>query len=174
LIDNLMSLINSFTYPFSNLLSAQEMNSLYGLRFGLDYLVPFVNIIPRRFSDVVGLADIDTLYYITSNYYHSYVAGFTGKGGVPNDIITVAFRQFAFLGIMIGGSIAGILLKYLDNAIEKLNRLGGEYSQLIVTNCMVVVVLLFLEPYSAIMAYFHIIISLFLTRSILHIKSGNS
>lgn len=171
--DNVMSLANSFTYPFSNLLMANEMNRVNGLRFGLDYLAPFVNILPHRLLHAVGLSDIDTLYKITMDYYHSYVTGFTLKGGVPNDIITVAFRQLAFPGVMICGSIAGILLKYLDRAIKKLNCLGGEYSQLITTNCMVVVVLLFLEPYSAIMAYFHIIVSLFLTKSILHIAKNN-
>lgn len=172
-MDNLMSLVNSFTYPFSNLLMADKMSSVYGLRFGLDYLAPFVNLIPHRFLNAVGLSELDTLYHITTDYYHAYVAEFSLKGGVPNDIITVAVRQFAFPGIMICGSIVGILLKYLDNAIENLNRLGGEYSQLILTNCMVVVVMLFMEPYSAIMAYFHIIVSLFLTKSILHIAKCN-
>ena len=168
-IDNTMSLANSFTYPFSNLLMANDMNRVNGLRFGLDYLAPFVNILPHRLLNAVGLSDIDTLYKMTMDYYHSYVAGFTLKGGVPNDIITVAFRQLAFPGVMICGSIMGLLLKYLDIAIDKLNCLGGEYSHLIMTNCMVVVVLLFLEPYSAIMAYFHIIVSIFLTKSILQI-----
>ena len=165
-IDNLVALVNSFTYPYSNLLLSAEMNSIYGLRFGLDYIAPVVNLIPARFLNITGL-EIETLYHITSDYYHTNVLGFQLTAGVPNDLLTVAIRQLFFPGIILCGSFMGMFLAFIDVGIRKLAKMGNEYRQLALTNSLVVIVMLFLEPNSVLMAYYHILLSLFLTRSIL-------
>jgi oligosaccharide repeat unit polymerase len=170
-MDKVMAIINSFTYPFSNLLFADKMNAYFGMRFGVDYILPFVNILPHSVLNAVGLTEINTLYNQTSAYYHALNPGSTG--GVPNDIITVAIRQLSLPGIIIIGSSVGLLLKYLDGIIVEINELGSQFRYLIYTNYMVVVIFLFLEPYSAIMAYLSIIVLLFLTKSIHKLGSNH-
>jgi len=166
-IDNLMALVNQFTYPYSNLLLSDKMNNVYGFRFGIDYIAPIFNLIPARFLNIIGLSKIDALYHITSDYYHIKVLGFSLIAGVPNDLLTVAIRQLSFPGVILCGSFMGMLLAYVDIGVKKLNEMGNKYSQLALTNCVVVIVILFLEPNSVTMAYYHILFSLFLTRSIL-------
>ncbi len=166
-IDNLMALVSQFTYPYSNLLLADKMNSVYGFRFGLDYIAPAFNLIPARFLNIIGLSEVETLYHITSDYYHISIPGFSLMAGVPNDILTVAIRQLSVPGVILCGSFMGMLLAYIDLGVKKLYTMGNKYSQLALTNNMVVIVILFLEPNSAIMAYYPIMPSLFLTRAIL-------
>lgn len=161
ILDTIMALINSFTYPFSNVLFADRMNGYFGMRFGIDYILPFINILPSRILRIVGLSEINTLYNQTSAYYSALNP--LSKGGMPNDIITVAIRQLSVPGIIIIGSLVGFLLKLLDAVIYELNEMGNQFKFLIYTNYMVIVVFLFLEPYSAIMAYLSIIVLLFLT-----------
>ena len=174
IMDNLIGVINSFTYPFSNLLLSENMNNEYGLRFGVDYILPFINIIPTRILNIVELEKIQTLYSITSEYYKSSVIGFNNSGGVPNDLISLAIRQFSFVGLIISGAIMGIILKYFDILISKIYKIGDKYNYIIYTDIMVVVIILLLEPYSAIMAYFPIFICLGLTRYIYNSYRGKS
>lgn len=162
-MDNIMGLIGSFTYPFSNLIIADNMNELYGMRFGLDFIVPFINIFPNKVLATFGISEITTLYKYTSVYYQSFVPGFLETAGVPNDIISLAFRQFSYPSLILVGGILGVLMKHLDNAILTLKKLGREFENLLYTNTMVIIPMLFLEPYSALTAYYHIFISLVLT-----------
>jgi hypothetical protein len=170
-IENLMGLINQFTYPYSNLVLSDKMNSIYGFRFGIDYIAPIVNLIPARFLNMIGLSKIEALYHITTDYYQTYVLGFPLAAGVPNDLLTVAFRQLSYLGVIISGSILGIFLAYIDVGIKCLNKMGNQYKQLALINCMAIIAILFIEPNSVTLEYFPVLLSLFLTRSLL--KQGN-
>lgn len=172
ILDNIVGLLNSFTYPYSNLLLSQSMNSEFGIRFGADYILPFINIIPSRILSFLGLKEMETLYSLTTSYYHTFVPGISLYTGIPNDIITVAIRQFSYAGVILIGAIFGVLLKRLDIYIRKLNMLGSEYKHLVYTNCMVVIAFLFIEPNSAIMAYYHIIPSIFLSKYIIKLISN--
>lgn len=174
LSDNIVSLLNAFTYPYSNMLLVDEMNMHYGLRYGVDFIVPFVNIIPNRVLSLIGASDIETLYNLTSSYYVTSVSGIQTSGGVPNDFITLIVRQLSFAAPFVFGAIMGVVLKYIDSSIKILYKLGSKFKHLIYTNCMVIIAFMLLEPNSGIMAYFHIMASMFLTKSIVKITKEYS
>lgn len=100
--------IESFAFPYSNLISVDEMNSMFGLRQGIDYFTWMINILPSPLLNILGLTKQPELYEFTTQYYGRV-------SGVPTDILTHGIRQIGFIGALINMVILGLLMAKLDS-----------------------------------------------------------
>lgn len=124
LLSNITSTINDLAYPFSNVFFIPRINELYGLRWGMDYVIWLMDLLPSRLLSPVGIyiPDYDTLNVITSAFY-KLIEPIT-KGGVPTDFLSFGLRQGKVLGLIFNTILYASMAMYVDGLSKKL---GGKY-----------------------------------------------
>lgn len=117
-------LINEFAFPYLNLLNVGEINSIYGLRWGLDYMSWIINIIPTSFLQQFSLTKITPGYFYITHYYF----GANPLGGVPTDILTLGMRQFGLTGMFFLSVALAFICSKIDSVI---NQFSNQSSQVV-------------------------------------------
>ena len=102
--------INQFAYPIHNAFYCNDIVSRYGLRFGKDFILGPLTIIPGFNYDPS---------YVPVSEFHSGIDWKSG-GGTPVDIVTFGYMQFGFIGPLIMGLLLGYLVALLDVLLQKL------------------------------------------------------
>lgn len=145
-LNYMMSVVRQFTYPYANMVMRVPITEIYGYRWLLDYLAIPVNLIP---ASLLGGFQLDTLYHITTEYYASILSS---KGGMPNDFLFFAYRQFGVFGIAIIGTITGAIIKKLDKILFEVKDLLAilkiNTSHFFTTYWLTGVVFILIEPLS--------------------------
>lgn len=115
----IISIINEFSFPYLNLINIVDMNEIYGLRWGVDFVTWIINIVPSNILSLAGLSKLETGYHLVTEYY----LGSNPSGGIPTDLITLIMRQFSLLGVVIIPIILGRIVKIIDFIIGKIYSL---------------------------------------------------
>lgn len=132
----ILSIINEFAFPYQNLLNVHKINELYGFRLGVDYITWIINIIPTAVLQVFGLSKITTGYHLITEYY----SGANALGGIPTDILTLAIRQFGFMGLIIISVLISKICKYMDKVICQMYSTNHIFMTLRISSIMFIVV----------------------------------
>ena len=109
---NVLSYLQQFSYPFSNVLNLDGIASVSGIRYGKDFITGVLNLIPG--------VNFDVSYEPTS--YFSGGSTWAESGGTPNDTITFGYLQFSFLGVLLMGFLFGLITARLDSALLRLEN----------------------------------------------------
>lgn len=133
---SILSLINEFSFPYLNLLNVHRINTVYGFRWGIDFVTWIINIFPTPILKIFGLTEITPGYTFITEYY----MGSNALGGIPTDFITLLIRQFGFLGIVFGSPLIAILCRYMDKVIYKINSKNFLFITLRISSIMFVIV----------------------------------
>ena len=108
-----------FASPFKNIIYLEEMNSIFGLRWGRDFITGILNLIPGvNFS----VAYENTSLFMSGENWRIL-------GGTPNDIITFSYIQFGIVGVILILGLVGYILGLID---KKLVLLGKGKTELII------------------------------------------
>lgn len=126
---NLLMSINAalqdLTFPYANTLKWTDMNHLLGYRFGQDYFVWLIDILPTRLFSLFGISipNFDAINVNTSAYYFYTMPNL--MGGVPTDFITLGLRQLHLPGLLLNSFIFSFFALYID----RLSRsIGSKYN----------------------------------------------
>ncbi|MES1038119.1 O-antigen polymerase [Peribacillus simplex] len=111
------SLISQFAFPYSNLLKVQEMNQIFGLRWGIDLVNWIWNVIPSGILSFFGLQVTSDLSNQITLYYSMFARS---TGGTPSDLLTYLISQFSVFGVFLM-IIVGYLLKKINLLLWRLN-----------------------------------------------------
>jgi len=114
ILSNIISALNDLSFPYANMLMVNNMNELHGFRYGADYFVWIINLLPSRALDVIGISipQLESLNQNTSLYH--YLLDPTASGGVPTDFITFGMRQLSLAGLAINTVLYCFLAIYFD------------------------------------------------------------
>lgn len=110
--NSVLSYLQQFSYPFSNVLNLDGIASVSGYRYGRDFITGVLNLIPG--------VNFDVSYEPTSYYYGGSTWG--ESGGTPNDAVTFGYLQLSILGVLLIGYLFGIIAARLDNALIRLEN----------------------------------------------------
>lgn len=114
------SFLFEFSFPISNLLSADAMNNEYGYRYFIDYISWIPELFPQRLLDTFGIT-VRGMELITKQVSDYYVnMGHTG--GTPVDMLTLGLRQIPFLGMLINVALYALLVRLIIWIAKRLNR----------------------------------------------------
>jgi len=121
--------LQDFSFPYANVLYINEMNELFDFRYGQDYFIWIINILPSRIFNLIGLTipEFDTINVSTTAYYYYHNPNLLG--GIPTDLITLGMRQFSIPGLIINSMIFSIFALKIDKLS---NRLGNDYNLIII------------------------------------------
>lgn len=112
-----VAILGQYSFPYSNLINIQNMNELFGLRWGIDLINWTWNVLPSIIVYSIGLTFTEglsrriTTFYGTFNYQ---------TGGTPADMLTFVLSQFSVAGLFIM-SFVGMLFKKLNGLLEQLD-----------------------------------------------------
>ena len=124
LTENVFSSIADLTFPHANTLALNQMIEKYGFSYGVDYLLWFSEIIPKRLlSFLWNILPVRTL--VTTKVSQYYILSGLSNGGTPADFITFGWFQGSFVGILVNCIFYHIALKAFN---DKLVQLPKEYS----------------------------------------------
>lgn len=104
---NFVHYLSQFMYPYRTSLSMFDIVHQFGLRFGQDFVTPFIGLLP-------GL-EFDATWRIVSEFYSG--KSWVSSGSTPTDLITFCIMQFHVLGILLGG-VLGWIIRNLDYSIN--------------------------------------------------------
>lgn len=110
-------LISQFAFPYSNLLKVQEINQIFGLRWGIDLVNWTWNIIPSGILGILGLRITPDLSDQITLYYSMFSKS---TGGTPADLLTLVISQFSVFGVFLM-AIVGFILKKVNLLLSNLN-----------------------------------------------------
>ncbi len=101
---NYIYYLYQFSVPYKNTLILRDINEMYGLRFGKDFVTSILDLLP-------GI-NFEPAYANLS----LFVRGTEWKslGGIPADFITFLHMQFSFIGIIIFSSFMGFITQKID------------------------------------------------------------
>ncbi|WP_413515534.1 O-antigen polymerase [Carnobacterium maltaromaticum] len=145
-VNKFSSIINDFSFPYSNILFRNQINSSFDFRYGIDYFTWIINIIPSSFLNLFGLAKIDASFSFITKFYDPN--GIT-LGGVPTDMLTFGFRQLSYLGSLIHVILMVFLCLFLDKIIASLNQKNAMFFSIRIAFMMFVLV-----PYADLDSFF--------------------
>lgn len=114
---NYLKYVFQFAFPYKNTLIVTDLTNQYGLRFGIDFVTSFLDLLPK--------VAFDASYVNTSEF----IAGTEWRtlGGIPNDFITFSYIQFSILGTIILPCIMGIILKRIDMKLSGFKENSSKY-----------------------------------------------
>ncbi|MFU1993393.1 hypothetical protein [Priestia megaterium] len=113
----LSSSIIQFAFPYCNLLNVQDMNTVLGLRWGIDLINWTWNVLPSIVLRIIGLSVTEDLSDRITMYYSMFSRQ---TGGTPADILTLVISQFSVIGIFLMLGI-GIVLRKINSVIWRLD-----------------------------------------------------
>ena len=125
---NLSSYVESFAYPFANLLNIDTTLELSGFQF--------FSIVPMSIAGLMPGMNYVPSYTYTSMLYNG--VNWETKFGVPADILSVGYMQCGFVGVMFVGSLIGILSSAINQryVVLKEKRKAYEPIMIAVTSLM--------------------------------------
>lgn len=118
---NYISYIYQFIYPFKNILNMTDIVSVYGLRFGRDFMTSIIGLIP-------GI-NFPASYENTSLFFSG--TDWKTIGGTPNDLITFSYLEFGVVGIPFMFGVLGYISGKIDGIIK--NMPNGAVKSMIAT-----------------------------------------
>lgn len=115
IVDNIPRLFSQFSFPYINVLKVNEFTYNNGeFRYFIDYISWIINYIPSKIGDIIGLGKIIPSYAINTNHHLMFDPSNPVAGGIPTDIITFGYYQFALPGVIIVSLLFGKFIAYLD------------------------------------------------------------
>jgi oligosaccharide repeat unit polymerase len=115
--NTIMESITGFTYPFRNLLFLPQMTEEFGFRWGRDFIIGPINIIPGVF--------FEPSYVITSKFFVGN--NWKSIGGVPDDIITFGYLQLGLIGVIGVAVLFGIICGKIDRILSQIDSNSSYY-----------------------------------------------
>ena len=115
------SYVASFTYPFTNLLNIGSLIDASGFQL--------FSIVPMSIIGIVPGVEYIPSYTYTSMLYNG--ENWQRKFGVPADVLSVSYMQCNFVGVMIVGSLIGILSLAVNRRIAALNEKRNVYEPIL-------------------------------------------
>jgi hypothetical protein len=111
------SLLNQFSFPFSNVINLFNLSDYVDFRYGVDFYNWILIVLPNSLISIFGLYEPVDLSDIISNFYIS-TATVRISGGTPVDIITFLYFQFGYISIFLIPVFAYVISK-INNLVEK-------------------------------------------------------
>lgn len=112
---SILTIMNAFAYPYSNVLNMNNIVNQFGIRWCRDYITGILSIIPG--------VNFTPSYVATSEYYGGI--NWARVGGTPIDIITFGYVELYFIGVMIIAFIFGAICGKFDRIIDSLPKSIG-------------------------------------------------
>ncbi|MEM5005374.1 O-antigen polymerase [Priestia megaterium] len=109
--------IIQFAFPYCNLLNVQNINTTFGLRWGIDLINWTWNVLPSMILRIIGLSTTEDLSDRITMYYSIFTRQ---TGGTPADMLTLVISQFSTIGVFLM-LVIGIVLKKINSIIWRLN-----------------------------------------------------
>lgn len=118
------TLLLEFTYPFSNILNMTDLVDVVGFRVGTDYVQWPLTVLPSSLLETFGItkSDINTTGSLNTLGY-AVLTGRIAEGGIPTDFFTFNYYQFGFASLVVASLIASLLLRKLDELIERISNI---------------------------------------------------
>lgn len=129
--------VNDFSFPLSNNLAVNNMNKMFGFRYGVDYFTWIINIIPTRILQIFDLSKVPSGYEYLTVYYDPQ--GIT-LGGTPTDFLTLGMRQVPFGGLTIITILYSYVCSVVDKAIDKINLKELTFIKIRIASIMFIIV----------------------------------
>lgn len=128
-----LSIVNEFAFPYLNLLNVVEINEIYGLRLGIDFISWIINITPTSILNIFGLNKVASSYHTVTEYYRLSIGT---SGGIPTDILTLGMRQFGTFGLVVVSLFLARVCKYLDGIIMRIHSNSHYFITLRISSIM--------------------------------------
>lgn len=119
LSENVLATMADFAYPYANVLSLSELTTMYGYNYSLDYFTWIFEILPSRMFSMFRIG-IPQITLVTTKVSRYYIDSGLSLGGTPADFITYGWFQGCVVGLTINCLIYSILLRKIDDILEKL------------------------------------------------------
>lgn len=112
--NNIPRLIAQFSFPYINSLKVRKFTYNRGeFRYFVDFISWIVSYIPKKFSDMLGIEQIMPSYLLNSKNHLTK--------GIPTDIISFGYYQFALPGVIVVTFLFGKFIAYLDKIFDRTN-----------------------------------------------------
>lgn len=100
----------SFSFPYINLLNVKSFTYFAGeFRYFIDFFTWMINIFPSFITNAIGIDKVLSSWEVNTLNY-----GSQNWGGIPTDIITFGYYQFAYPGVLITTFLYGYIICYFD------------------------------------------------------------
>ncbi len=117
ILDNIPRLVAQFSFPYINSLKVHEFTYSRGeFRYFIDFISWIINYIPKSMSSKIGLDQIPASYLVNSNNHLAK--------GIPTDIISFGYYQFALPGVIIISGLFGRAISYFDRVLRGNDSIG--------------------------------------------------
>jgi hypothetical protein len=111
IFDNIPRLVAQFSFPYINTLKVHQFTYDKGeFRYFIDFISWIINYIPKSFSSKIGLDQIAPSYLVNSNNHLT--------SGIPTDLITFGYYQFAIPGVIIISLLSGRIVSWFDRTLR--------------------------------------------------------
>lgn len=115
IFDNIPRLFAQFSFPYINSLKVHGFTYNNGeFRYFVDLISWVINYIPKNFSNFIGLKQIPPSYVVNSQNHLTT--------GIPTDIITFGYYQFALPGVIIITFLFGSIIGFFDKFLNTFNE----------------------------------------------------
>lgn len=104
--------VYDFSYPFMIILNLGEIVSIYGFRYGKDFITDILSLLP-------GI-NFETSFINISEFINGI--NWRQRGGVPTDIMTFGYIQFGVVGVIFILLIIGFVFGKIDLTISKISN----------------------------------------------------
>ncbi|MGD9677340.1 MAG: hypothetical protein AB7V16_03090 [Vulcanibacillus sp.] len=113
--NHISTFLGEFSYPFANFTLRHDLIEYVEYRFGIDYLVWPITMIPNSLLKIIGFSKENIISVLTMNTNaYGAILGAMPTGGIPVDFLTINFYQFGYISLLITSIIVGRLIKYFD------------------------------------------------------------
>lgn len=121
LMEAVDTFVTGISFAFSSFLNRTALVDISGYRYGIDFVIWPLVIIPASILKIVGIdkASISLIGYVNSIGMEK-LAGFY-SGGVPTDLLTFCFYQFGTIGIIVLVIIWAKFTRFLDKKMNTIN-----------------------------------------------------
>lgn len=133
----LQFIVNEFAFPYLNLLNIMEINAIYGLRWGADFVSWIINIVPSSILSIFGLSKVASSYHTVTEYYRLTVGT---SGGIPTDILSLGIRQFGLMGLLLISLLLSKICRFLDGIIAKVHSNNYYFITLRISSIMFLII----------------------------------
>src|SRR5690606_10375669 len=108
-------LFAQFSFPYINTLKVHEFTYGRGeFRYFIDFIGWIINYIPKEISSIIGLDLIKPSYLLNSENHLTQ--------GIPTDIISFGYYQFALPGVIVVCFLFGGLIGWFDKLFNAVNQ----------------------------------------------------
>ncbi len=115
--NGMASVLEEFAFPYANILNVKEMNKIYDLRYGLDFIGWITYLVPSKILSLIGMKRVDHGYDLITLFHNGPNSH---RGGVPTDGLTLGYRQFGILGVFFMMLLYSIVCTAINRIINKI------------------------------------------------------